>query len=92
MSVTRINEFQAQPDKADELREFLLSVVASMSSLPGCQSSQLLQSHDSPTRFVVIEVWDSVESHQASVQNIPPESFAQVMELLDGRPRGEYFH
>ncbi len=37
------------------------------------------------------EVWDSIESPQASMRNIPPEAFAEVMELLDGMPQGEYF-
>jgi hypothetical protein len=40
---------------------------------------------------VVLEVWDSVESHKAAVKDIPPEMLMTVMELLDGRPSGEYF-
>jgi len=61
-------------------------------SSQGCLSCKLLQSQDSPPRFVVLEVWDSVESHKAAVKDIPPEMFMTVMELLDGRPSGEYFH
>jgi quinol monooxygenase YgiN len=52
----------------------------------------LLQGHDNATRFVVIEIWDSVEAHQASVKNIPSEAVAEVMVLLDGMPVGEYYH
>jgi quinol monooxygenase YgiN len=92
MSVTRINEFRARDGKADELRGFLASVVSGMAALAGCQSSQLLQSHDDPIHFVVLEVWDSIEAHQASAKNISPASLARVTELLDGSPRGEYFH
>jgi quinol monooxygenase YgiN len=91
MSVTRFNEFRARAGKIDGLREFLVSILPGISSFGGCQSCQLLQSHDDPTRFVVVEVWDSIESHQASVKDIPPEMFASVMELLDGPPLGEYF-
>jgi len=40
----------------------------------------------------VLEVWESIEAHQASVQDIPPESLAEVMALLDGPPAGAYYH
>jgi quinol monooxygenase YgiN len=52
---------------------------------------KLLQSQDNPARFVVLEVWDSIESHKSAVKDIPPDAFATVTELLDGRPSGEYF-
>ena len=89
MSVTRINDFRGKPDA---LRAFLGQVIPSIASSKGCLSCKLLQSQDSPSRFVVLEVWDSIESHKAAVKDIPPEMFMTVMELLDGRPSGEYFH
>jgi quinol monooxygenase YgiN len=91
MTITRINEFLAQADRIDDLQGFLTSIIPTISSIDGCQSCQLFQSHDEPTRFIVVEVWGSIESHQASVKAIPPEAFASVMKLLDGPPRGEYF-
>jgi quinol monooxygenase YgiN len=91
MSVTRINDFRAKEGKADALRALLTQVIPSIASLKGCLSCKLLQSQDSPSRFVVLEVWDRVESHQGAVKDIPPEMFMTVMELLDGRPSGEYF-
>jgi quinol monooxygenase YgiN len=91
MTITRISEFGAQAGKDDALRDFLASVVPSIEASAGCQSCQLLQSHDDPTRFVVIEVWDSIEAHQASVKNIPPEAFQNIMKLLASAPRGEYY-
>jgi quinol monooxygenase YgiN len=92
MTVTRINEFRAQVGKADALRDFLLSVVPTIESSVGCQACQLLQSHDDPTRFVVVEVWDSIEAHQASVKNIPAGAFEHVMQLLASAPSGAYYH
>ncbi|HLJ81331.1 MAG TPA: antibiotic biosynthesis monooxygenase family protein [Ktedonobacterales bacterium] len=92
MSVTRISEFRARAGKSDELRAFLVSIVPGIASSPGCQSAQLLQGHDDPARFVVIEVWDSMDAHQASVKNIPPEAVTSIMPLLDSPPRGDYFH
>lgn len=92
MSVTRINDFRAKEGKADALRALLGQVIPSIASSPGCVSCKLLQSEDNPARLVVLEVWDSIESHKAAVKDIPPDAFATVMELLDGRPSGEYFH
>ena len=91
MSVTRINDFRAKEGKADALRALLTQVIPSIASSRGCVSCKLLQSQDNPGRLVVLEVWDSVESHKAAVKDIPPDAFATVMELLDGRPSGEYF-
>ena len=58
----------------------------------GCLSCKLLQSQDDPTRVVLLEAWDRIESHTAAVKDISPEVTTTLMELLDGRPSGEYFH
>ena len=92
MSVTRISEFRAKEDKVDALRALLAQAVPSISASRGCLSCKLLQSQNNPARFVVLEAWESVESHETAVRSIPPETFAAVMDLLDGRPSGEYFH
>ena len=91
MSMTRINEFTAKQGQGDRLRDLLRSFLSTLDSAAGCQSCQVLQSAEHPTRIVVIEAWDSVEAHQASVKNISPEAFAQIMPLLDGSPKGENF-
>jgi hypothetical protein len=39
----------------------------------------------------MIEVWDSIESHQASVKNIPPEMLAEIRPLLASAPSGSYY-
>jgi hypothetical protein len=39
----------------------------------------------------MLEVWDSVESHQASVKNIPPEMLAEIRPLLASEPSGSYY-
>lgn len=91
MRVTRINEFRAKEGKAEALRTVLTPVIPMIASFPGCLSRQLLQSYENPTRFVVLEVWNSIESHQTAVRHIPAEAFTEVMGLLDGAPTGEYY-
>ncbi len=92
MSVTRIGEFQAKEWLAEDLRDFLISIMPMIQSSQGCASVHLYHSQENPAKFVMIEVWDQVESHQASVKNIPPEKLGEVGPLLATSPSGGYFN
>lgn len=92
MSIARIGETQARPESIQQLREFLRSIMPLIRSSKGCESVQLFQSHDDAAKFLMVEVWDSVESHQASVKNIPQEKLGEIRSLLAGSPSGSYFH
>jgi quinol monooxygenase YgiN len=91
MSVSRIGEVQAREGLVDELKDFQLSIMTGIKSSEGCDSVQLYQSQEDPSRFMMIEVWDSVESHQASVKNIPPEKLGEIQPLLASSPSGSYY-
>ncbi len=91
MSITRISEFQAKDGQAQGLREFLNSIVPTIEASEGCLSCRLLQDQDDERRFVVIELWDSIEAHKASVKEIPPEQLEQIMQLLASPPQGRYY-
>lgn len=91
MTVYRIGEFSARSEKIKEMLDFLNSILPLIQSSQGCESVQLYQSQDEPAKFTMIEVWDSVESHRASVRNIPSELLAQIQPLLAVAPSGAYF-
>ncbi len=91
MSIARIGETQAKPELSEALRGFLLSIMPGIKSSQGCDSVQLYQSQHDPSKFIMIEVWDSIESHQASVKNIPPEKLAEIRPLLASTPSGGYY-
>jgi quinol monooxygenase YgiN len=57
----------------------------------GCESVALYQSQEDPTRFTMIEIWDSVESHKGAVQEISPEEIARVRTMLASPPNGSYY-
>jgi quinol monooxygenase YgiN len=78
VSVSRIGEVQAKEGLTEDLREFLISIMPMIKSSEGCESVHLYQNQDDPSKFMVIEVWGSVGSHQASVKNIPPEKLAEI--------------
>ena len=91
MSVARIGEVQAKEGLIDELREFLISIMPGIQSSKGCESVQLYQNQEDPSKFIMLEVWDSVESHQASVKNIPAEKLSEIRPLLATSPSGSYY-
>ena len=91
MSITRIGETQAKPETTEALRDFLLSIMPMIKSSHGCESVTLYQSPADPTKFTMLEVWDSVESHQASAKNIPPEMLGEIRPLLASAPSGSYY-
>src|SRR5215204_6585287 len=91
MSITRIGETQAKPETTEALRDFLISIMPMIKSSQGCEAVTLYQSQADPTKFTMIEVWDNLESHQASVKNIPPEMLTQIRPLLASAPSGGYY-
>ncbi len=93
MSVAYIGHSQAKEGESEEFREFLTSVVApAVQASQGCESCQVFQSQEEPTKFVVVEVWTSVEAHRASVKTIPASSIEAFMKLVAGPPSGGYYH
>jgi len=92
MAIARIGETQAKPESIEALRDFLISIMPGIKSSQGCESITLYQSQSDPTKFTMIEVWDRIESHQASVKNIKPEQLAEIRLLLASAPTGGYYH
>lgn len=91
MSITRINEFHAAEGLADDLHTFLGTLVPYITSSPGCISCQILREIENQDAFVVIERWESVESHQASIESFPKEEMQAAMPLLGRPPTGTYY-
>jgi len=92
MTIARIGETQAKPETTAALRDFLISIMPGIKSSPGCEAVTLYQSQDDPTKFTMIEIWESIESHQASVKNIPPEKLTEIRPLLASAPSGGYYN
>lgn len=60
-----IGSFSAQPGKRDEL---ITLMTASVGEMPGCRSYVVGKDRTDPDKLWVTEVWDSQESHKASLQ------------------------
>ncbi len=77
-----IGKMRAQPGKRDELLNILL---ASTDAMPGCLSYVIARDPSDADAIWVTEVWDSKDSHKASLQ-LPAVQAAikQAMPLIAG--------
>jgi len=92
MSITRINQFTANPGSGDELFELIDSFMPLIRGSDGCIDVQIKRGVDDPDKILVIEVWRDKEAHIASAKNVPPGTFEKAMELMSGPPSGEYYN
>ncbi|MES2538833.1 MAG: antibiotic biosynthesis monooxygenase family protein [Pseudomonadota bacterium] len=92
MSITRINEFRAQEGSGDLLHQLIKSTVPVIEASAGCQSCQVLRSQKDRNHIIVLEVWESIDAHQASLKTISPDVFHEVKKLLAAPPTGEYYN
>ncbi len=58
-SLRVIAKVKARPDKVDELRSTLSSLVEPTRKEAGCLSYNLLQNNEDPTDFALVEEWES---------------------------------
>lgn len=92
MTITRIGEMRAKTGQEKALQAFIeTTVLPALQAAGGLQSCHVLQNAVDPSRFILIELWDSMEAHQASARAIDPRQMETVMRLLAAPPRGEYF-
>jgi heme oxygenase (mycobilin-producing) len=91
MTITRLNQFHAADGKALQLVNLLKTVITDLEVCEGLISAQLLQSAESPRDIVIVEVWESIKSHQDAAKTIAPERIRDVLVLLDAPAKGSYF-
>ncbi|MGL1888885.1 MAG: antibiotic biosynthesis monooxygenase [Reichenbachiella sp.] len=87
MSITRINEFEAVSGKEEEMHTFLKSLIPYISNSKGCDSCEVLRLVDNTSICVVIEKWDTLDSHKKSIENFPKAEMADAMSLFAAPPK-----
>ena len=91
MSITRIYEIGAAEGKAEELYDFLKSLVPHITSSDGCSSCEVLRNNDDRDNFVFIEKWESIEHHKKSAENFPKEKLKSAKHLFGKPPKSSYY-
>ena len=90
MSIVRHYVMQAKPGGGDRLAAVLGEIVALVRPVPGCEDAEALRDQTDPERFVLIERWDSVESHRAAGPHLQRDLLPQLIAALNGQPDAAY--
>ena len=91
MPVKRINEFHAVVGAEEALGAFLARVISLVVAAPGCTYCQLLVDPTDTRRYMILEEWTDIESHQAAASRVPAEMYADFQKLIAEPPRGRYY-
>jgi len=62
--VTEIAVIEIAPGQEDAFAEAYRQVRHEVADTPGCRSLRLTRGVESPSRFVLLVEWDSVEAHE----------------------------
>jgi heme-degrading monooxygenase HmoA len=91
--VLEIADFAVLPGTEDEFAEAVREGVKFLSDTPGFGSVRLTRSVETPTRFVLLVQWDSVEAHTVGFRG--SENYTRWRTLVgpffDGAPHVEHF-
>jgi heme-degrading monooxygenase HmoA len=62
--VLEIGDIDVQPGREDEFVAAYRGVRDVLAGTPGCHAVRLVRGIESPSRFVLLVEWDSVEAHE----------------------------
>jgi heme-degrading monooxygenase HmoA len=91
--VLEIADFAILPGTEDDFAAAVAKGLPFVAGTPGFRNARLTRSIESPSRFVLLIEWDSVEAHTVGFRE--SENFTQWREFIgpffDGPPRVEHF-
>lgn len=90
--ITEIAIFTAVPGKEDELGQAILKGIEVIRQHPGVISSRTERCIEQPGRYIVINIWSSVEAHMVDFRGGPlfPQWRSYIKGLFEGEP--QVFH
>lgn len=92
MSVAVVLELQAQPDKLEELKATMKSLLPDTRAYDGCKGVTVHQDQDDPTRILVLETWISRPQYKKYFAwRTETGALAAVVALSAAPPSVRYF-
>jgi heme-degrading monooxygenase HmoA len=92
--VLEIADFAVRPGTEDEFAAAYREAVAFVTRTPGFRTARMTRSIESPSRFVLLIEWDSVEAHTVGFRE--SDGFGEWRRLIgpyfDGPPHVEHFN
>ncbi|MCF8260010.1 MAG: antibiotic biosynthesis monooxygenase [Melioribacteraceae bacterium] len=93
MSVKYIGQAIAKVGKNEEFKAFVeQSIMPILISSKGCDSCNLYMETESSNKFLLIERWDSIESHRRAIKKIPVDAYNKFMDLVSEAPKGSHYN
>jgi heme-degrading monooxygenase HmoA len=62
--VLEVADIEVNPGAEDDFTAAYLGVREVLTSTPGCRSARMTRGLESPSRFVLLVEWDSVDAHE----------------------------
>lgn len=91
--VLEIADFDIRPGQEDEFAAAYRTAAALVADTPGCRSMRMTRSIETPSRFVLLVEWDSVEAHTEGFRG--SERFGTWRQLISpffaAAPQVEHF-
>jgi heme-degrading monooxygenase HmoA len=91
--VLEVGDIEVRPGSEDEFAVAYAGVREVLASTPGCRSVRMTRGIESPTRFVLLVEWDSVDAHENNFR--ATDRFATWRAAIGphfaGPPRVEHF-
>jgi heme-degrading monooxygenase HmoA len=91
--VLEIADFAILPGSEERFAAAYREAVAHLAATPGFRAARMTRGIESPSRFVLLVEWDTVEAHTVGFRE--SESFGTWRALLgpyfDGPPKVEHF-
>ena len=86
MPLAIMYEMTAREGESGALGQQLHLLAHNIRALPGCDAVSLWADSADAHRFVFLEQWPSQAAYDAGAKLLPPEAFAPLKPLLDGKP------
>jgi heme-degrading monooxygenase HmoA len=91
--VLEIADIAVLPGTEEEFADAVRKGIRYVSDTPGFRTARLTRGVESPSRFILLIEWDSVEAHTVGFRE--SENFGRwrglIGPFLDGAPRVEHF-
>jgi len=90
--VAALLEFRFKPDVLDQVPDAVSRTLAVTRKFDGCQRIDVLVDHEDPSRYLLVEVWDSME-HDAAYREFraSPAGASELGPLLIAPPVVMYY-
>lgn len=88
MTLTALLDLTLSQESLADAPRVLHETLRATRAFPGCLGVEVLRRTDDPTRILIVERWESVETDAAyRAWRATPEGASQLRSLLAGNPR-----